>query len=290
VSLFVIRMEAVVEGFFPDLASLLKSSFPSLWSLVSIDDENCSTPYIYLNGKVITHPFLCLSAIAGMLIGFSYGSKIIRSYLKTKNSENHSTLFYGLSFLFFGCMNIGGIVFHCIQPPPVYIETISDAIPSSLVITHLAHVLDVCSTCCASLSFLFGRLEAVGWLQTSDPLFFSLFFFGIYIVGYIGMIPTSPDSQFATTIPFIAELLYPGVICLVLAILPFCQWQFKDYPILLTSSIVLSLAFGLAGCEVYLCQHLGSDFTAAGWCFFFSDLTFLLLAQLTDLSIKQKIS
>lgn len=283
-------MEAVVEGFFPDLASLLKSSFPSLWSLVSTDDENCGTPYVYLHGRVVTHPFLGLSAIAGLLIGFSYGLKIILLYSKMKNPPNHSSLFYGLSFLFFGCMNVGGIFFHCLQPPPVYIEMISDAVPSLLVITHLAHVLDVCSTCCASLSFLFGRLESIGWLQTHDPLFFSLFFFGIYLVGYVGMIPTSPDSHFATTIPFIAELLYPGVICLVLAILPFCQWQFKDYPILLLSLVVLTVAFGLAGCEAYLCQYLGSDFTAAGWCFFFSDVTYLLLAQLTDLTMKQKQS
>jgi hypothetical protein len=284
------KMEAVVEGFFPDLASLLKSSFPSVWSLVSISDDSCTTPYVYLNGRVITHPFLGLSAIVGLLIGFYHGSTIIRFYSKMKNPKNHSYLFYGLSFLFFGCMNTGGIIFHCLQPPPVYIETISDAIPSVLAITHLSHVLDVCSTCCASLSFLFGRLEVIGWLQTSDPLFFSLIFFGIYLIGYVGMIPTSPDSHFATTIPFIAELLYPGVICLVVAILPFCQWQFRDYPVLMLAFIVLTFAFGLAGCEVYLCQYLGSDFTAAGWCFFFSDLTYLLLTQLPDLSMKQKKS
>jgi hypothetical protein len=283
-------MEAVVVGFFPDLAGLLKSSFPSLWALISSDNIACTTPFLALQGRIVTHPFLGLSAIAGLLIGLTYGVRFLQLYRSKQTQNNHSYLFYGLSFLFFSGMNLGGIFFHCLQPPMVYLETIPDAVPSSLAITHFAHVLDVCSTCCASLSFLIGRLHAIDFLQTSDPSFYYLIFFGIYLFGYIGMIPTSPDSAFPMIVPFIAEILYPGAIGLVLAVLPFCRWQRIDYPVLLLSVVVLSLAFGLAGLESFLCQTLGTYFTAAGWCFFFSDATFLLLAQLSDLTIKEKKS
>jgi hypothetical protein len=283
-------MEAVVEGFFPDLAGLLKSTFPSVWALISYENIACTTPFILLNGKIVTHPVLGVSAVAGLLIGLLYGIKLLNLYRSKRAQGNHAYLFYGLSFLFFSGMNVGGIFFHCLQPPMVYLETVPDAFPSLLVITHFAHVLDVCSTCCASLSFLIGRLHAIDFLQTSDPSFYYIFFSGIYLFGYVGMIPTSPDSSFAMTVPFVAEILYPGVIGLVLAVLPFCRWQRIDYPILLLSMIVLSLAFGLAGVEGFLCQSFGPYFTAAGWCFFFSDLTFLLLAQLSDLTMKEKKS
>lgn len=292
------NMDAVVEGFFPDLASLLKVNFPFLWPLISFssDDIICSTPYLILSGTsfqpvIITHPFLGLSALGGIIIGMYYGLKLLRLYTLQREKRTPSSicyLFYSLSFLFFSGMNFGGVIFHCLQPPFVYLETIQNSVPSILAMTHIGHTIDVCSTCCSTLSFLLGRMHEIGWLHTSDPSIYYLLFFGIYLIGYIGLIPTSSDTLYVTTIPYTAELLYPGTVTLVLFVLPFCNWQVKNYPVLLISFAMLSLAFGLAVCERYLCLYLGSFFTAAGWCFFFSDLTFLSLTNLLDISQKYK--
>ena len=282
-------MEAVVKGFFPDLSRFLTYYFPSSWDLISCGEEQCLTPFILLfSNKIrITHPFLAISALGGISIGLFYGLQIYQTI--TKENKISKTL-YSLSFFFFLMMNFGGIIFHCLFPPDVYLQgIINQGIEISIPkLTYFAHVIDVCSTCCACLSFLFGRLQAIKILKFQSLTFYYLLFFTIYIIGFIGIIPTSPEARFGSYIPFLPEILYPGVLSTVVFLLPFCNWPIKAYFNLFLGFIACNLAFGSAMLERYIWIYLGSFYSAAGLCFFFSDIIFLILYSLTYIDDEKK--
>lgn len=180
-------------------------------------------------------------------------------------------------------MNISALFYHCFAPPPLYIEDIGTPIPYNATVTHIAHVIDICSTACSCLAFIIGRLYQIHYIRESPPVMFLALFAAIYYIGFVGLIETEKDAIFATRIPFIGELLYPGILTVTALCAPLLNWPKHKHASLLAAFCTISLAFGMGLCEVYLCEFAGPDFTAPLWAFLFCDVTFLIVADLVGL-------
>ena len=133
--------------------------------------------------------------------------------------------FYGCSFLFFALMNMSAIVYHCTHPPPLYIALLPQTkFPSWPVLTHIAHVGDICSTGCSCLSFVIGRLYHLKILKGKhiSPGVFMTCFALIFLVGAAGLQRAGGGES--SVIPYLGELLYLGVMGATGAIAPLLRW------------------------------------------------------------------
>jgi hypothetical protein len=265
--------DAILQEFYPDGVDFIRHSVPMIWNFVFSDANRCPTPYIYLNGSIVTQPTIALCAVGGIMTGVWYG---ILTLTKSKKIPS-ATIFYALSFFFFAGMNFSGLFFHSLRPPPLYVREITAA---HLIgqfdtrITRLAHVGDVCCTACSCISFIIGRLYEIRVLNGGRSYFYILLL-SIFALGSVGI--------YHDAIPFTSELLYPGILSLTFAIVPFLKWPVSKYPILAICMVTLFTAFAALLGEIYLCRYLGPYFTAPTWCFLFCVVTFHLLARLIDI-------
>ena len=272
--------DVVLNSFFPDGSKLLQWILPGLWESVFGPDVRCSMPAAIILDTVIANPAVAASAVLGILIGSSYSIKCMNLYFRT-GKYGESYIFYGLSFAFFALMNTSAVFYHCIHPPLLYIKDIGLPIPYHAHLTHLAHVVDISSTCCSCLSFIIGRLYHIHALQKWDPRVFIMIFAAIYVVSYFGLIEMDSNTHgYSTLVPFLGELLYPGILACTVVTVPFLQWPRVKYPNLLLAFVTIALAFAMGFCELYLCRYLGSHFTAPMWAFVFCDIAFLFVADL----------
>jgi hypothetical protein len=205
--------------------------------------------------------------------------------IHNRSSEKYrdASLFYGFSFLFFAMMNSSALFYHCFAPPPLYIEDIGLPVPYNATITHISHVVDICSTACSCLSFIIGRLYHIHAIERTTPSLFFLSFLVIYCLGYFGLAETEPGADFATVVPFLGEFLYPGILGATATCAPLLNWPRHKHALLLAAFCAVGLAFGMGLCEVYLCKFAGSNFTAPLWAFFLCDVAFLIVADLVDI-------
>ena len=279
--------DAVFISFFNDAARLLQTHFPKLWSIAF--EGHCPTPYLFVHeGWAVTHHFLGLAAIAGVAVGLTLTLQANkRMAIATPNFRN-AWYFYSLSFLFFASMNTSAIFYHCIYSPRLYRQSLGTVVSQNMLInpfvTYVAHVVDVCSTCCSCLCFLFGRLYHIKFF-TGDSLCSGLTFgvVCIFFFGFYGL-RESESEDYATVVPFLSETLYPGTLGFVVLVLPLCSWPAQKWLLLVAGFVALAVAFGCVALEHQLCAMFGVALTSPFWCFALCDVLFLILAQLIDCS------
>lgn len=178
-------------------------------------------------------------------------------------------------------MNTSALAYHCFCPPPLYIQDIAaTTMTYSKTITHVAHVVDICSTACSCLSFIIGRLYSINAIEKISPILFILLFVAIYCASYFGL----EGHDRGTAIPFLGELLYPGILTGTALLAPLLKWPASKNRALFGAFCAVTLAFAMGLSEVYLCRFLGPHFTAPMWAFLLCDVTFVFVADLIEIA------
>eukprot|EP00127_Corallochytrium_limacisporum_P005420 Clim_evm32s204 gene=Clim_evmTU32s204 len=266
----------LMQDFFPGLFWLVDQTVPDVIDMVypSYLPAECRTVAptaptpallepVSMGKSVMKWPTLAPVAALGILVGF-LGAFVIVSQLQDGKVSGPRYFSYGLSFFFFGCMNLVAIFFHCFldKGEPGWDEL---------------YALDVGFTSVASLSLIAGALCDAGYLDdTKDDVRIPLMiaYPSVLLTAYLGQI---------NDIWFVAEFLYLDVSCLA-AIAVMSLIVQRTYALTgdfppgwegLAFASAAAGAFMLAPVDGLLCEFLGPNFTVVIWVFLGCDLAYV---------------